>query len=62
MSQNMEILQALKDGKMITPLDALHDYGCFRLAARVYDLRKKGYDIRTAVMTDHNYATYYLKR
>ena len=47
MSQNQEILKHLKEGKTITPLDALREFGCFRLAARVYDLRLKGYDIIT---------------
>ena len=46
MSQNAQILSALKNGERLTPLDALNRFGCFRLGARVYDLRKY-YDIRT---------------
>ena len=32
-----------------TPLEALSDYGCFRLAARIDDLRREGADIKTII-------------
>lgn len=35
----------------VTPLEALHNYGCFRLAAIVCDLRKAGWDIKTDNIT-----------
>jgi hypothetical protein len=44
-TQNEEILGDLLKGRRITPLDALHDYGCNRLGARIYELRRMGYDI-----------------
>jgi hypothetical protein len=44
--QNYQILAHLQEGKAITPLEALNSFGTFRLAARIYDLRKAGYDIR----------------
>ena len=50
MSQNSDILAALKRGTRITPLQALYWWGCFRLAARVDDLRKKGWLIRTEMV------------
>lgn len=43
MSQTDAILDALLRGEKITPLDALRKYGCFRLGARIYDIRKSGY-------------------
>lgn len=43
MSQTDAILDALLRGERITPLDALKKYGCFRLGARIYDIRKSGY-------------------
>lgn len=46
MTQIQQILNHLKR-EPITPLDALQHYGCFRLGARIYDLRKDGYDIHT---------------
>lgn len=45
MSQEQAILDYLKTGKSITQLDALKMFGCFRLGARIWDLRKKGYRI-----------------
>src|SRR5690242_4321725 len=46
-SQNENILGWLKAGHTLTPIDALECFGCFRLAARVKDLRDDGYDIQT---------------
>jgi len=61
MSQESLILQHLKT-KPITAIDALFEYQCFRLAARVHDLRAKGYRIETREITqgDKRYAQYYL--
>ena len=46
----------------ITPMEALQYYGCYRLAARVCELRKQGLDIRTEKAGDDegNYAKYVL--
>lgn len=44
-SQNAAILKHLKKVGPITPMEALEKYGCFRLAARIYELRQKGHDI-----------------
>lgn len=38
-SQNLKILEAMKKGARITPMDALRRFGCFRLSARIADLR-----------------------
>lgn len=46
-SQRAAIIRDLQDGKGITPYDALQDYGCARLAARINDLRKEGYPVVT---------------
>lgn len=43
--QNAQILSHLKRGKEITPMEALNEYGCFRLAARVFELRDSGWPI-----------------
>ena len=45
MSQARQILAYLQQGKEITPLEALRIFGCLRLAARIYDLRKEGVHI-----------------
>jgi len=44
-SQNDRILEALKAGAKITPMDALQRFGCLRLSARIKDLRVRGYRI-----------------
>ena len=48
--------------KPISPLEALQEYGCFRLAARIAELREDGLNIET-VQTKQNgktFATYQL--
>lgn len=49
-------------GKAITPLQALNKFGIFRLGARIYDLRRKGYNIATKMVrrNDKEYAQYKL--
>lgn len=44
LTQSDQILMHLKHGP-ITPLEALHRYGCFRLAARILELREQGHNI-----------------
>lgn len=47
MNQNEAILKYLQEGNQITPLVALREFGCMRLAARINDLRAKGYTIES---------------
>lgn len=49
MSQESRILQHLKTSP-ITPLEALSNYGCLRLAARISDLRGRGHKITTEMV------------
>ena len=44
-SQNKDILEALQAGRSLTPIDALNEFGCFRLGARIHDLRGSGHNI-----------------
>ena len=65
MSQNEMILKHLLGGSSISGLEALQFYGCFRLAARIYDLRQQGWDIEDDAIDMPNGArisTYYLNR
>jgi hypothetical protein len=50
-TQNQQIKAYLIKGKSITPLDALNKFGCFRLAARISDLRNDGLKIVTKNVT-----------
>jgi hypothetical protein len=45
MTQSDKILEHLRSGQTLTPLEALRKYGCLRLGARVYDLKQKGVTI-----------------
>jgi hypothetical protein len=58
------ILEHLKANGYITPMDALR-FGCYRLSARIYDLRRDGYNIITddkdAEGNPVNYAIYRIK-
>ena len=50
-TQNQKILTYLKSGRPLTPMTALNKFGCFRLAARIADLRKDGHTIFTESVT-----------
>jgi hypothetical protein len=60
-SQADMILEALKVGDSITPMDALNRWSCFRLGARIFELRRKGYVIDNVGRDDANYACYKLR-
>ena len=47
MTQTEMIRAHLQSGRDLTPIDALHHYGCFRLAARIKELRNQGLQIET---------------
>lgn len=40
-SQNTTILAHLRSGKTVTQLEAYNAFGCTRLSARIFDLRKR---------------------
>lgn len=46
-TQNNMILKDMLDGKVITGIDALNNYGCFRLPARISDIKKKGFVVKS---------------
>jgi hypothetical protein len=62
MTQNKEIIRYLTKGNKLSPLEALERFGCFRLSARILELRKKGFDIKTEYVTKgkKTYAEYSL--
>lgn len=53
-TQNDMILQHLRRFGSITPREALELYGCMRLGARIYELKRQGFDIRTGRETARN--------
>ena len=52
MTQQQQILQHLQRIGPITPIEALTEYGCFRLAARVGELKRAGHDIRMILVSN----------
>ena len=62
MTQREHIIESLCKGP-ITPMDALLRFGCFRLAARIKELRYLGYSIRTERVQEpaRQYARYHLE-
>lgn len=67
-TQEQLILHWMENGNPITQREAARHFGCFRLGARIFDLRAKGHDIETVMVTRHNangsttnYARYFLK-
>lgn len=63
-SHNELILKRLQDGYSITPISALEKFNCFRLGARIKNLRDKGHQIETDMVDDKKtgkrYASYRL--
>jgi len=54
MSQTSDILKALRRGRKITALDALTEFGCFRLSARILELREQGFGIHSKMIKSEN--------
>jgi len=50
-SQRAEIGRYLKSGKSLTALEALHKFGCWRLGARIWELKKQGVPVQSYTAT-----------
>ena len=53
-TQKEMILLHLQVIGSITPMEALQDYGCFRLSHIIYKLRNEGFKIETETVTITN--------
>lgn len=64
MTQTEAILAHLQAGRSITPIDALRLFNCFRLAARIKDIRDAGHDVQMVLEGDgeKKWARYSLAR
>ena len=62
MTQKQMIMNHLRTYGGITPLEALNRYGCFRLGARIADLKNDGIGIKTEMVKENGkrYARYTL--
>lgn len=68
MTQCDNILGYLREHGSITPLEALSQFGCMRLGARIWDLKQRGFPIMRVTETALNrfgqevrYARYHLQ-
>lgn len=63
-TQKEQIKEWLLRGNSLTPMDALELFGCFRLATRIFELKKEGLRIDTDMVenkaTGKRYASYSL--
>ena len=50
LSQSNKILEHLQKGNTLTHMEALNLFGCFRLGARVYELKRLGHDIKSRMV------------
>lgn len=68
LTQRRRVVEHLRTYKTIQPMEALKEYGIYRLGAVIYDLRADGWDIETENVVSFNifkekthYAKYILK-
>tara|TARA_R100000655_G_C2890306_1_gene176947 strand:+ start:134 stop:361 length:228 start_codon:yes stop_codon:yes gene_type:complete len=49
-TQTSDILQHLKDGRLLTQKEAINIYGAYRLSGIIYSLRRQGHNIESIPM------------
>lgn len=54
MTQCEKILQYIKENGSITPINAMEEFGCMRLASRICDIKKMGYPVKVKIETAKN--------
>lgn len=54
MTQCERILRHMQDYGSITQAEAVSEYGCYRLGARIFDLKARGVPIRSETVTGKN--------
>lgn len=53
-SQTETVLRYMQEGRKISPLEALNLFGCFRLGARIWDLKQRGIEIASEMFTNEH--------
>lgn len=54
MAQNDKILRYMQETGGITPMEAIEQFGCMRLAARISDLKAQGVPIKKETVKRRN--------
>jgi hypothetical protein len=53
-TQQTQIIDYLKTGKTLSPLECLDMFGCMKLATRIGELKKQGFNIGSEWRQDFN--------
>ena len=53
-SQRDKIIEYIEENGSITPLEALREFGCMRLASRISELKRMGFVISSVMETSKN--------
>ncbi|MFA5715179.1 MAG: helix-turn-helix domain-containing protein [Candidatus Paceibacterota bacterium] len=63
-SQNKQVLTWLKSGQSLTNFQAASYFSIYRLSARIYDLRKRGNNIKSELEFDgsKHWSRYFMKK
>ena len=68
-SQQAHILEYLKTHRGLSQAEAIDAFGCYRLGARIYDLKAKGYNVEVLMEDGVNrfgrptrYARYFVSK
>ena len=54
MSQEADVIKYCKEHGSITTKQAMEDLGCFRLSARIFDIREHGIDVQKDMVVVKN--------
>lgn len=54
MTQCERVLKYIEDFGSITPVQAIQDLGCYRLGARIWDLKRQGHPITRRMIPGKN--------
>lgn len=54
MTQKEMVIDHIKTYGFITPLEAMQEYGIYRLAARINELKASGLNIKTSTISSKN--------
>lgn len=54
MSQAADVIEYIRDNGSITTKQAMEDLGCYRLSGRIYDIKSRGIDVKSEMITVQN--------
>lgn len=62
-SQTLQVYEYIGKHGSITPLEALEHIGCFRLGARIWELKDMGFPVTGTMVTENGkrFKRYYMK-